>query len=91
MGAEPLVEEKKVPVDWAEEEFGMLELGDQRRAKRLEEIARDTYAHPEGSVPFFYLFGVTVWKNVNSNSSWNMTAPDFPDGRFSRKHGLCRK
>ena len=50
-GAEPLVEEKKEPADWAEEEFGGAELGDQRRVKRLEEIARDFYAHPEGSVP----------------------------------------
>jgi hypothetical protein len=50
-GAEPLVEVKKEPVDWAEEEFGGAELGDQRRVKRLEEIARDFYARPEGSVP----------------------------------------
>lgn len=50
-GAEPLVEEKKVPVDWSEEEFGGAELGDKRRVKRLEEIARDFYARPEGSVP----------------------------------------
>lgn len=50
-GAEPLVEEKKAPADWAEEEFGGAELGDQRRVKRLEEIARDFYARPEGSVP----------------------------------------
>lgn len=50
-GTEPLVEEKKVPVDWSEEEFGGAELGDKRRVKRLEEIARDFYARPEGSVP----------------------------------------
>jgi len=50
-GAEPLVEEKKEPADWAEEEFGGAELGDHRRVKRLEEIARDFYARPEGSVP----------------------------------------
>ena len=49
-GAEPLVEEKKAPVDWSEEEFGGAELGDKRRVKRLEDIARDFYARPEGSV-----------------------------------------
>ena len=50
-GVEPLVEGKKEPVDWSEEEFGGAELGDKRRVKRLEEIARDFYARPEGSVP----------------------------------------
>jgi hypothetical protein len=41
----------KVAVDWADEEFGPAELGDQRRVDRLLIIARDFYARPQASVP----------------------------------------
>jgi hypothetical protein len=39
------------PVDWAEEEFGMAELGDQRRVNRLLRLARDFYARPVANIP----------------------------------------
>ena len=41
----------KEAVDWAEEEFGRAELGDQRRVKRLLTITRDFYARPQSNVP----------------------------------------
>jgi hypothetical protein len=37
--------------DWAEEEFGMAELGDKRLRKRLLTMARDFYAQPEANIP----------------------------------------
>jgi hypothetical protein len=37
--------------DWAEEEFGDADLGDQRLTKRLVQIVRDFCARPQGSVP----------------------------------------
>lgn len=37
--------------DWAEEEFGGAELGDERLSKRLLEIARDFYARAQANVP----------------------------------------
>ena len=37
--------------DWAEEEFGAAELGDERRKKRLLTIARDFYASPQANIP----------------------------------------
>jgi len=39
------------PMEWAEEEFGAAELGDQRRAQRLMTIARDFYAQPQANIP----------------------------------------
>ena len=39
------------PVDWADEEFGCAELGDQRKLNRLLMIARDFYANPKANVP----------------------------------------
>jgi hypothetical protein len=39
------------PADWAEEEFGLADLGDQRRVKRLLTIARDFYARPQANIP----------------------------------------
>jgi hypothetical protein len=39
------------PMDWAAEEFGGAELGDQRRAQRLMTIARDFYARPQANIP----------------------------------------
>ena len=38
-------------VDWAEEEFCMAELGDNRRVERLITIARDFYARPQANIP----------------------------------------
>ncbi len=37
--------------DWAENEFGEADLGDQRRVKRLRTIARDFYARPQANIP----------------------------------------
>jgi len=37
--------------DWAEEEFGLVELGDHRLTQRLMGIARDFYARPQASIP----------------------------------------
>ncbi len=39
------------PVDWAEEEFGGAQFGDERLSKRLVELARDFYARPQASIP----------------------------------------
>lgn len=39
------------PIDWAEEEFGAVKLGDERLTKRLMTIARDFYARPQAAVP----------------------------------------
>lgn len=39
------------PSDWAEEEFGEARLGDERRVKRLVNIARDFFARPQANVP----------------------------------------
>jgi hypothetical protein len=37
--------------DWAEEEFGGAQLGDQRLVKRLVTMGRDFYAQPQANVP----------------------------------------
>ncbi len=37
--------------DWAEEEFCMAELGDNRRVERLITIVRDFYARPQANIP----------------------------------------
>jgi hypothetical protein len=37
--------------DWAEEEFGGVNLGDERLSRRLETIARDFYTCPQGNIP----------------------------------------
>lgn len=39
------------PQDWAEEEFGRVELGDMRLTKRLVTVARDFYARPQAAIP----------------------------------------
>ena len=36
---------------WAQKEFGLAPLGDQRRSKRLVKIATQLAAHPEGTLP----------------------------------------
>lgn len=41
----------KAPADWAEEEFGEAEIGDERLKKRLLTLTRDMYAKPEASIP----------------------------------------
>jgi hypothetical protein len=40
-----------VASDWAEEEFGACDFGDQRLHKRLLRIARDFFAHPTMDIP----------------------------------------
>ena len=47
----PVVVPKRAPVDWAEEELGQAQLGDQRRRQRLLVVARDFYARPQSNVP----------------------------------------
>jgi Druantia protein DruA/Transposase DNA-binding/Transposase Tn5 dimerisation domain len=39
------------PGDWAEEEFGGAQLGDERLKQRLMTIARDFYANPQAQIP----------------------------------------
>jgi hypothetical protein len=39
------------PAQWAQEEFGFAQLGDQRRNKRLVNIATHLAAHPSGTLP----------------------------------------
>jgi hypothetical protein len=39
------------PTDWAEEEFGNVELGDERLKERLLDLARSFYAAPESNIP----------------------------------------
>lgn len=41
----------EVSQDWAEEEFGVVDLGDNRLKKRLLNITRDLYARPQASIP----------------------------------------
>lgn len=42
---------KTPAADWAEEEFGQVDLGDERLNRRVVSIARDFYARPQGSIP----------------------------------------
>jgi len=42
---------KAQPVDWAQEELGQAQLGDERLRKRLFILARDFYARPQSNVP----------------------------------------
>jgi len=42
---------KRQATDWAEEEFGDSDLGDQRLTKRLVQIVRDFCARPQASIP----------------------------------------
>ena len=48
---EPSPRPKAQPADWAEEELGQADLGDQRLRKRLLVVARDFYARPQSNVP----------------------------------------
>jgi hypothetical protein len=41
----------RVPVDWAEQEFGGCKLPDARLRERLLTLARDFYARPTGNIP----------------------------------------
>ncbi|MBF0202491.1 MAG: IS4 family transposase [Desulfamplus sp.] len=47
----PPVLQQKPAADWAEEEFGSVNLGDRRLSHRLVTIARDFYARPQASIP----------------------------------------
>jgi hypothetical protein len=42
---------KREPGDWAEAEFGSVDLGDRRLNRRAVEIARDFYARPQAQIP----------------------------------------
>lgn len=42
---------QRLAADWAEEEFGNVELGHERLRKRLLKIARDFYARPQAQIP----------------------------------------
>jgi hypothetical protein len=44
-------EEKRICEDWAEEEFGTVDLGDKRLQTRLLSISRDLYARPQANIP----------------------------------------
>jgi hypothetical protein len=48
---EPVLEPQRAPEDWAQEELGQAQLGDERLRKRLLVIARDFYARPQSNVP----------------------------------------
>ena len=43
--------EPRPPEDWAEEEFGRVDLGDSRLRKRLFHLARDFFAKPQVNIP----------------------------------------
>jgi hypothetical protein len=49
--ARPTLRPVPTPTDWAEEELGQAQLGDQRLRRRLLKIARDTYARPQSNIP----------------------------------------
>ena len=49
--AQPAPRPVAAPADWAEEELGQAQLGDQRLRRRLLNIARDTYARPQSNIP----------------------------------------
>jgi hypothetical protein len=42
---------EREPEDWAEAEFGSVDLGDRRLNRRLLEIVRDFYARPQAQIP----------------------------------------
>ena len=49
--AAPVALPRAKPGDWAEEEFGRAQLGDERLKQRLLTIARDFYANPQAQIP----------------------------------------
>jgi len=44
-------DKKRICEDWAEEEFGTVDLGDKRLQARLLSISRDLYARPQANIP----------------------------------------
>jgi len=48
---EPVLAPAVAPGDWAEEELGQVQLGDERLRQRLLVVARDFYARPQSNVP----------------------------------------
>lgn len=50
-GAAPAGKSLPAGADWAWEEFGGAELGDQRLVQRLVEVGRDFYARPQAHIP----------------------------------------
>lgn len=49
--APPIVQLRDGSRDWAEEEFGAADLGDDRLSLRLVEVARDMYSRPQANIP----------------------------------------
>ena len=49
--ATPAVLPRAKPGDWAAEEFGRAQLGDERLQQRLLTLARDFYANPQAQIP----------------------------------------
>jgi hypothetical protein len=47
----PVAADKRQSEDWAEAEFGAVDLGDRRLNRRLMEIARDFSARPQAQIP----------------------------------------
>lgn len=45
------IKTQREPGDWAEEEFGAVQLGDERLGKRLLALARDLYGKPQANIP----------------------------------------
>src|SRR5882724_708984 len=48
---QPVLATRIAPADWAEEELGQAQLGDERLRQRLLVVARDFYARPQSNVP----------------------------------------
>jgi len=48
---QPVLAPAVAPGDWAEEELGQVQLGDERLRQRLLVVARDFYARPQSHVP----------------------------------------
>lgn len=49
--APPILQLRDGSRDWAEEEFGEVNLGDERLSQRLVEVARDLYSRPQANIP----------------------------------------
>ncbi|HYG35730.1 MAG TPA: transposase DNA-binding-containing protein [Clostridia bacterium] len=66
----PMRSALKAPAQWAQEEFGLAQLGDQRRNKRLVNIAQHLAANPGGTLP-------QSFPNASpSSSDWKFGAID---------------
>ena len=50
-GAPAAAPRRPAAADWAAEEFGQADLGDERLSKRLQALARDFFAQPQANIP----------------------------------------